>query len=84
MGLHVMWMFGQIVHNPVTEVLFHSFVIQLVPQDCQLNVSENTGKEHNLCCAPWLLQVRESMMKAEDDGVIHSHLSLLCKQPSLP
>lgn len=51
---------GKRIHNPSCVVLVHCCVLQLVPQECQLNGNKSVGeiKEYSPHSAPRLLQVR--------------------------
>ena len=59
-------------------MLVHPCELQLVPQECSV---EKTGeiKEHDPHSASGLLQVRQSSVQEEDDGVVHSDAGLICK-----
>lgn len=54
------------VHNPPYEVFVQSFVLQFFfPEKCMLGGTESTQS------ASRLLQVRQSSLEEEDDGVVH-------------
>lgn len=69
---HILWTVGEIVQDPVFEVMVHPGVLQLVPQKCRLYGIESTGEiiKHDSHSAPRFLQVRESSVLEEDHSVV--------------
>lgn len=82
----ILWSVGEIVLNPVCEVVVHLCVIQHVPQKYGLYGVESTGEiiEHNSHSVPRLLQVRKGSVQKEHNSIIHPDAGLIGKLQPFP